>query len=37
MVPAAMRLAAEMAGKDRRTIAEHKRLLYGEAILALLD
>lgn len=37
VVPAAMRLAAQMARKDRRTIAEHKRLLYGEAILALLD
>ena len=32
----AIRLAADLAGKDRRTLAEHKRLLYGEAIKALL-
>jgi Delta3-Delta2-enoyl-CoA isomerase len=36
VVSAAARLAAEMAGKDRRTVAEHKRLLYGEAVKALL-
>ena len=36
VVPAAVRLAAEMAGKDRRTVAQHKRLLYGEAITTLL-
>ena len=36
VVPAAVRLAAELAGKDRRTVVEHKRLLYGEAIKALL-
>jgi Delta3-Delta2-enoyl-CoA isomerase len=32
----AIKLAADLAGKDRRTLAEHKRLLYGEAIRALL-
>jgi Delta3-Delta2-enoyl-CoA isomerase len=32
----AVKLAGELAGKDRRTLAEHKRLLYGEAIKALL-
>jgi enoyl-CoA hydratase/carnithine racemase len=31
----AVKLAADLAGKDRRTLAEHKRLLYGEAIKAL--
>ena len=31
-----VKLAADLAGKDRRTLAEHKRLLYGEAIKALL-
>jgi enoyl-CoA hydratase/carnithine racemase len=36
VVTAAVRLAAEMAGKDRRTVAEHKRLLYGETIMTLL-
>ncbi len=36
VLPTAVRLAAEMAGKDRRTVAEHKRLLYGEAIKTLL-
>jgi len=35
VVPAAVRLAAEMAAKDRRTLAEHKRLLYGEEIKTL--
>lgn len=35
VVPAAVRLAAELAGKDRRTVAEHKRLLYGAAIKTL--
>ncbi len=35
VVPAAVRLAAEMAGKDRRTVAAHKRLLYGSAIMML--
>jgi enoyl-CoA hydratase/carnithine racemase len=32
----AVKVAADLAGKDRRTLAEHKRLLYGEAISALL-
>jgi enoyl-CoA hydratase/carnithine racemase len=32
----AVKLAADLAGKDRRALAEHKRLLYGEAIKALL-
>lgn len=36
VLPTAVRLAAEMAGKDRRTVGEHKRLLYGEAIKTLL-
>jgi Delta3-Delta2-enoyl-CoA isomerase len=36
VVAQAVELAAELAGKDRRTLAEHKRLLYGEAIKALL-
>jgi enoyl-CoA hydratase/carnithine racemase len=36
MVAQAVKLAADLAGKDRRTLAEHKRLLYGDAIKALL-
>ncbi len=36
VVPTAVWLAAELAGKDRRTVAEHKRLLYGETIRTLL-
>jgi len=32
----AVKLAGDLAGKDRRTLAEHKRLLYGDAIKALL-
>ena len=36
VVAQAVKLAAGLAGKDRRTLAEHKRLLYGEAIKALL-
>ena len=36
MLAQAVKLAADLAGKDRRTLAEHKRLLYGEAIKALL-
>jgi Delta3-Delta2-enoyl-CoA isomerase len=32
----AVKLAADLAGKDRRALAEHKRLLYGDAITALL-
>jgi len=31
----AVKIAAGLAGKDRRTLAEHKRLLYGDAIAAL--
>ena len=36
VLPQAIKLAAELAGKDRPTLAEHKRLLYGDAITALL-
>lgn len=36
VVSAAVELAARLAAKDRRTLAEHKRLLYGEAIAQLL-
>ncbi len=36
VLPQAIKLAADLAGKDRRTLAEHKRLLYGEAITTLL-
>ncbi len=36
VVAQAVKLAADLAGKDRRTLAEHKRLLYGDAIQALL-
>ena len=36
MLAQAVKLAADLARKDRRTLAEHKRLLYGEAIKALL-
>jgi Delta3-Delta2-enoyl-CoA isomerase len=35
VLPQAIELAAVLAGKDRRTIATHKRLLYGAAIAAL--
>jgi len=31
----AVKIAADLAGKDRRTLAEHKRLLYGDAISTL--
>ena len=31
----AVKIAVGLAGKDRRTLAEHKRLLYGDAIAAL--
>jgi Delta3-Delta2-enoyl-CoA isomerase len=31
----AVKIAAGLAGKDRRTLAEHKRLLYGDAIAIL--
>lgn len=36
VLPAAVAIAASLAGKDRRTLAEHKRLLYGDAISMLL-
>lgn len=36
VLPQAIKLAAELAGKHRPTLAEHKRLLYGDAIRALL-
>jgi len=35
VLPAAISIAAGLATKDRRTVAEHKRLLYGEVIAAL--
>ena len=37
VLPDAIELAASLAGKDRRTVTEHKRLLYGETIAALTD
>jgi Delta3-Delta2-enoyl-CoA isomerase len=37
VLPSAVTMAAELAGKDQRTVAEHKRLLYGTAISALLS
>ena len=36
VVPKAIKIAADLAAKDRRTLTEHKRLLYGEAIRTLL-
>jgi Delta3-Delta2-enoyl-CoA isomerase len=36
VLPQSIKLAAELAGKHRPTLAEHKRLMYGEAIKALL-
>jgi Delta3-Delta2-enoyl-CoA isomerase len=36
VLPQSIKLAAELAGKHRPTLAEHKRLMYGEAIEALL-
>jgi Delta3-Delta2-enoyl-CoA isomerase len=36
VVPQAVKIAADLAGKDRRTLTEHKRLLYGDAIRKLL-
>jgi enoyl-CoA hydratase/carnithine racemase len=36
VLPRAVKLAAGLAGKDRPTLAEHKRLLYGDAVEALL-
>ncbi len=35
VLPEALKLAADLAAKDRRTVAEHKRLLYGETSSAL--
>ena len=36
VVPQATKLAVDLAAKDRATLSEHKRLLYGEAIRTLL-
>jgi Delta3-Delta2-enoyl-CoA isomerase len=36
VLPQSIKLAAELAGKHRPTLAEHKRLMYGAAIKALL-
>jgi len=36
VLPSAIALADELAGKDQRTVAEHKRLLYGAVISTLL-
>jgi Delta3-Delta2-enoyl-CoA isomerase len=36
VVPQAVKVATELAAKDRRVLTEHKRLLYGEAISTLL-
>jgi enoyl-CoA hydratase/carnithine racemase len=36
VLPQSIKLAAELAGKHRPTLAEHKRLMYGEATMALL-
>jgi Delta3-Delta2-enoyl-CoA isomerase len=35
VLPRAIKIAADLAAKDRRTLAEHKRLLYGDAIRVL--
>jgi Delta3-Delta2-enoyl-CoA isomerase len=37
VVPQATKMASDLAAKDRRTLSEHKRLLHGEVIRALLD
>ena len=37
VLPQSIELAAELVGKHRSTLAEHKRLMYGEAINALLS
>jgi Delta3-Delta2-enoyl-CoA isomerase len=37
VLPSAVTIAAGLAAKDRRTVAEHKRLLYGEVIAGLSD
>ena len=36
VLPRAVKIATDLAAKDRPTLAEHKRLLYGEAIGLLL-
>jgi Delta3-Delta2-enoyl-CoA isomerase len=36
VVPQATKMGVDLAAKDRRTLSEHKRLLYGEAIRTLL-
>jgi enoyl-CoA hydratase/carnithine racemase len=36
VLPQSIKLAAELAGKHRPTLIEHKRLMYGDAITALL-
>ena len=36
VLPQAVKIAADLAAKDRPTLTEHKRLLYGEAIRTLL-
>ena len=37
VLPTAVTIAAGLAAKDRRTVSEHKRLLYGEVIAGLSD
>jgi Delta3-Delta2-enoyl-CoA isomerase len=37
VLPLAVTMAADLSGKDARTIAEHKRLLYGQAISLLRE
>ena len=36
VLPLSVKLAADLAAKHRPTLAEHKRLMYGDAITALL-
>jgi Delta3-Delta2-enoyl-CoA isomerase len=36
VLPQSIKLASELAGKHRPTLAEHKRLMYGEVIKTLL-
>jgi Delta3-Delta2-enoyl-CoA isomerase len=36
VLPQAVKIATDLAAKDRATLTEHKRLLYGEAIRTLL-
>ncbi len=35
VLPSAITIAAGLAAKDRRTVAEHKRLLYGDVVAGL--